>query len=414
MNKLFTIAWKDLTLALRDRAALVLMFAAPLALTLGLGFITGRFSGQSDEGGLRDIPVVIVNQDDGPIGVALVDTFYSPELGTLLKPLSDTDVLAARKQIEDGAVAAAVIVPAGFSASIISPSQHAPAAGDVVRVNIYANPARSISAGVIQSIVEEFLSRVEAGRVSGQVGVTQLVASGRIKPEEAQAYGQRLGQAQEAATVNVTAVTATGAPAPQVDVLAVLAPGMALLFLMYTVSRGGANLLAERDGGTLSRLMVTPTGMTQIIGGKVMGVFLTAAMQVALLIVASGVLFGLRWGDPAGLVVLVLAVAAGATGWGMVIAAVARTPAMVGSLGSAAMLLFGVLGGSFGDNVPLPDFLQTVGKVTPNAWGIQGFARLTSGGALGDVLPNVLALCVMAAVTFAVAVVLFRRNGFVK
>jgi ABC-type multidrug transport system permease subunit len=107
-------------------------------------------------------------------------------------------------------------------------------------------------------------------------------------------------------------------------------------------------------------------------------------------------------------------VAAGATGWGMVIAAIARTPAMVGSLGSAAMLLFGVLGGSFGDNIPLPGFLQVIGKATPNAWGVQGFARLAAGGALGDILPNLMALCAMAALLFGVAVVLFRRNGLVK
>jgi ABC-2 type transport system permease protein len=180
------------------------------------------------------------------------------------------------------------------------------------------------------------------------------------------------------------------------------------------VSRGSANLLAERDGGTLARLMVTPTSMAQIMGGKVLGVFLTAVVQVALLIAASGVLFGLHWGNLAGAAALVLAVAAGATGWGMTIAAFARTPAMVGSLGSAAMLMFAVLGGSFGDNFPLPPFLQVVAKATPNAWGIQGFARLASGGSVGDVLPNVVALFGMAALTFAIAVLLFRRNGFVK
>ena len=73
-----------------------------------------------------------------------------------------------------------------------------------------------------------------------------------------------------------------------------------------------------------------------------------------------------------------------------------------------------MLGGSFGDNIPLPDFLQVIGKATPNAWGIQGFARLAAGGALGDVLPNVIALCIMAAVLFSVAVLLFRRHGFIK
>ena len=63
MLKVFIIAFKDVTLAFRDRAALILMLVAPFVLTLGLGFVTGRFSGGNNSG-LSNIPVVIVNQDE--------------------------------------------------------------------------------------------------------------------------------------------------------------------------------------------------------------------------------------------------------------------------------------------------------------------------------------------------------------
>ena len=61
MKKIFLIGWKDVKLAFRDRAALILMLAAPFLLTLGMGFVTGRFSGSSSSG-MSNIPVVIVNQ----------------------------------------------------------------------------------------------------------------------------------------------------------------------------------------------------------------------------------------------------------------------------------------------------------------------------------------------------------------
>src|SRR5512141_1473269 len=47
MKKLFLIGTKDLKLMFRDRAGLMLMLLAPFLLTLGLGFVTGRFSGKS-------------------------------------------------------------------------------------------------------------------------------------------------------------------------------------------------------------------------------------------------------------------------------------------------------------------------------------------------------------------------------
>ena len=50
MRKLFLIALKDLRLIFRDRSALVLMLLAPFLLTIGLGFVTGRFSGSNNTG----------------------------------------------------------------------------------------------------------------------------------------------------------------------------------------------------------------------------------------------------------------------------------------------------------------------------------------------------------------------------
>jgi ABC-2 type transport system permease protein len=74
------------------------------------------------------------------------------------------------------------------------------------------------------------------------------------------------------------------------------------------------------------------------------------------------------------------------------------------------MLTFGVLSGTFLQTIALPAWFRTVGKLTPNAWGLEGFLRLAQGGGLGSVLGPVAALGVMAAALFVAAVFLFRRN----
>ena len=63
MKKALLIGLKDLKVAARDRAALVLMLAAPFVLTLGLGLVTGSLDGPSSQSGLQDIPVIIIDQD---------------------------------------------------------------------------------------------------------------------------------------------------------------------------------------------------------------------------------------------------------------------------------------------------------------------------------------------------------------
>ena len=99
MKKILLIGRKDLTLAFRDRAALLLMLAAPFALTLGLGFITGRLSGGASSG-LADIPVIVVNQDGEQLGDALVNVFGSEDLASLIALSETADPAAARRQVD--------------------------------------------------------------------------------------------------------------------------------------------------------------------------------------------------------------------------------------------------------------------------------------------------------------------------
>src|SRR5512147_2699953 len=117
MKKLFLIGIKDLKLMFRDRAALTFMLLAPFLLTIGMGFVTGRFSGKSN--GLSDIPVIIVNLDKEQLGNALADVFSSQDLADLMDPTVSSDPVAARHLIDEDKAAAAVIIPRGFTRSII-------------------------------------------------------------------------------------------------------------------------------------------------------------------------------------------------------------------------------------------------------------------------------------------------------
>ncbi len=420
MRKILLIGWKDLTLAFRDRAALILMLAAPFVLTVGLGFVTGRLGGGSSAG-VSDIPVILVNQDGGQLGNALVDVFRSEDLAGLLAPTVLEDPALARQRVDADEAAAAVIIPPGFSESIIpaAGAMSGPgAAAEVVQIVLYSNPGRPTSVGVIQTILEGFLSQVEVGRVAGEVVVTQLITQGLIEVQDAARVGGEVGARMAGAAGRSTSITlrgvSEGGEAVQFDVLAYMAPGMALMFLMFTVSYGGRTLLTERAQGTLPRLLVSPTSTPQVLGGKVLGIYLTGAAQVLILILASTLLFQLNWGDPLAVLVLVLAAVVGAVGWAMLITALAKTPGQVSTVGSAVMLTFGILGGSFFSLESMPRWFVLVSKVTPNAWGLDGFTTLALGGRLGDVLGPVLALLAMGAALFAIAASIISRRGIAQ
>jgi len=416
MKKLFLIGFKDLRLVFRDRTALMFMLLAPFLLTLGLGFVTGAY-GSHGSSGISQISVLLVNQDNGQLGQALVDLFQSPDLADLVDPVLSADPATARAQIDANAGVAAVIIPAGFTDNIIPPDNLAPA-GNVMKIEIYKNPLSPVSAGVIQSIVEEFTSRVETGRVGGQVIVTQLLAAGLITPDQVSAIASEMGTRQASAGDKSPAIALQAAQSGQAqkafNAMAYMAPGMALMFLMFTVSNGGRSILLEQLRGTLPRLLVSPTNSAQVLIGKIFGVYVSGVIQMFILILTCSLLFGLQWGKPLGMLVLVLVAVFAATGWGMLITALARTPGQVSSIGTAVMLTFGILGGTFIQTSLMPGWFQVVSKITPNAWGLDGFIILGMGGSLTDLGKPLSGLTVMGVVLFVVSIFIFSRSSFAR
>jgi ABC-2 type transport system permease protein len=414
MKKIFLIGFKDLKLMFRDKAALILMLVAPFALTIGLGLATGQMSTGTDSG-ISDIPLIIVNQDGGQLGDALVSVFQSDELAGLMEPTLSQDYEAARKEVDNDNTAAVILIPEGFSDSII-PREGQAYTGEAVELVLYTNPLAPTSVSIIRSIVDSFLSQVETAQAGGTVIIGQLVTSGLIAPEQAQAAGEAYGLTQtggQESSITIKSLTGQG-ETNEVSPLAILAPGMALMFLMYTVSNGGRSLLVERNHGTLARLAVSPSRISEVLAGKMFGIFLTGVAQMAILIGASSLMYRLHWGDPLGMTALILAAVFGATGWGMLLCAISNTPGQVSTIGSALMLIFGILGGSFFSLNYLPDWAQWVAHVSPNAWGMDGFTTLALGGNIASLGKPILGLLVMGAVLFVISTLLINRRGVVR
>ncbi|NLS78284.1 MAG: ABC transporter permease [Chloroflexi bacterium] len=418
MRKILNIAWKDLISAFREPGVVIMMLVTPFALTLVMGFAFGAFGGGN--AGPAGIPMTIVNHDAGEFGQRLVRMLEADGLADLLVVTVLSDDAAARAAVDADQSAAAVIVPADFSEAVVPAGL---SQGDTsglqgaqpVTIELYANPTRPVSAGVVRTVAERFIDVASAQRSAGLVVVGQIVGNRLADPQamaqQGAAIGHRVGD-QVASTSLVRVVGESDAAGQSnFDWLGYMAPSMAILFLMFTVSAGGRTILLERDLGTLPRMLTTPTGAAQVLGGKVLGTYLTGLAQMIILFVASTLLLGVHWGAPAPVAALLLSLVAAGTGWGMLIAAYSKTTGQANAVGTALSLTFGALAGNFVVRDLLPDVLKKASLITPNAWGLDGFKALAAGGTLADVALPIAALWGMAAITFALAVVAFRRQA---
>jgi ABC-2 type transport system permease protein len=415
MFKLLAIGLKDLKVAFRDRVGWI-MLAGPFVLTLAMAFVTGAFSVSAGEHAIQATSVVVVNEDEGELGRAMLSWLRDESMGSVIKVTTLFSAPQARADVDEGKYVAALILPTDFSQSMLETKELAESS----LVELYVYPGQPIRVSIVRSLIERFLARVDAGVVSSKVAVGGLIGAGLIQPQEANDVGREIGEALVTAGSNAMAgITVQNQRVEVEDVaiqpLAILAPSMAMLFLMYTVSGiGGRSILAEREEGTLPRMLATPTEGAWILGGKVLGVVLVGVAQLAIVIGVTSLLFQLHWGDTLGVALMIVAAVFGAAGWGILLAAFARTAEQVSTMGTAMMLFFGLLGGSFFGGDSFDGILGTIGKITPNAWAQEGFTILAGAGTLADVRGSIVGLVVMGSILFGVAVVVFRRRGLLR
>lgn len=417
MEKIFRIGWKDVLLLFSNPTSLVLMLLAPFVLTMAMGAVTGGMGGSSNEFEIDPIPIALFNEDEGVLGDAIETAFGSEELAELLQLTAVDSQEAARQLVEDDQVAAAVIIPSNFSVSII-PQIDRSFLDESVTVELYANPTRPIGAGIVSTVLNSFLGRIQFDIESIELIINQMREADIIQREDIDALAATLSQQ--------FAVTGDGDPLPQlialqkqtvtgetdesvITPLSTLAPGLAIFFLIYTVITGGRSILNEWEEGTIPRLLTTPTAVSQILAGKTLGIFLSGFLQVGVLLLAATLLFGVKLGDPVGILLLVVAVVLAATGWGLLLAGLGRTSGQVAAIGSAMMLIFGILGGSLAQ-IPFSGLMKWISYLTPNAWATEGFARLADGRGVAEILPIAALLLGMTAVLYIVSVLLLQKR----
>ncbi|MDQ1289945.1 MAG: transporter permease [Actinomycetota bacterium] len=136
------------------------------------------------------------------------------------------------------------------------------------------------------------------------------------------------------------------------------------------------SIAVERDDGTLKRLRGTPMPPAAYFLGKVGMVVLTSLVQVVIMLVCGGLLFGLDVPSDAGswltfTWVFLLGTASG-TVVGIAFSSVPRSAKSAGAVVTPAMIVLQFISGVYFVYSELPGWMQDVGAVFPLKWLTQG------------------------------------------
>ena len=158
------------------------------------------------------------------------------------------------------------------------------------------------------------------------------------------------------------------------------AASMSVLFLNFGVLSGVRALQQEQETGALARLAAAPIHPLSVLLGKFSGLFLQGAVQMIVMIAATSLLFGTKWGAPLPVAVLVTStvfMAVGLTSFFMAWGGNAERGSLYATL---AIFVLAVVGGQFMPPQGLPEVFDTMQRLTPNGQAARAFIDIAAAG----------------------------------
>jgi ABC-2 type transport system permease protein len=187
-------------------------------------------------------------------------------------------------------------------------------------------------------------------------------------------------------------------------------PAMAIGFAAFGVGYAGFTFFRDHGWGTWDRLRATPASSADIMIGKVVPTVGVTFVQLALLFVLGGPLFGLEVrGSWLALFLLMATVALALSAFGMLVTAVTRTMNQLNAVGSVGGMAMAMLGGAWVPVAMMPAWAKAVAPALPTYWAMEGFREvILLGRGLTAVIVPILVMVGFGLLYTVIAAAKFR------
>ena len=346
---------KDVWLLLRDRGALVSLFALPVIFMLAFGsmFRFGPSAGKPQ-------PIAIWHAPGDVRGETIEKALATTE-GFKAKPMASADEV--RAAVANERVNAGLVIPAE---------------------------------GKIELVID--LGAPMQVRAPLQGALLGVIA-GALVPIKMEL------------PVEVKSPPGIAKPLANISSFQVTVPGNAVLFGFFIALTVAMAFTGERKTGTWRRLLAAPVPRWKALLSTLVPYYLVGVTQLAFLFGIGVGLFKMQIaGSLAALIVLSMAVVFCAVALGLLFAAIGGSEKQLGGIGSVVLLVMGMLGGCMVPRLVMPDFMKSIGLAVPHSWALEGYyaVLVREGTSLADVAPNVGALLAFGTVFASLGLALFR------
>jgi ABC-2 type transport system permease protein len=401
----------------------MMAFIVPIAIGSFFGAVFSR--GQSDEEPAK-VSIAIVDQDNSAISAGII-TSARTDKNLAVEAGAADDV---RDQVRRGKTRVGVIIPKGFGDAagkaffsgsekpqleLLYDPSHGPELA-MVRGLLTQHVMQAVSKEMFtgaagQKMIDETLSRIDELKLSPahRELLRDMLSSARrfYQQEGADANTQAPGL-QLPYAVHEEAVTARANEA--YNAYAHAFAGMGVQFLLFAAANLGIEILLERQRGLWKRLRSAPLSKLTLLTAKTASMTIVALLSLLVSFGFAIAVWRVRiYGSVIGFLSVAVACALMAAAFGLLIAALGRTPAATRGVTTLAVLLMVMLGGAWVPTFIFPAWLQQITLVVPARWAVDGLDAMTWRGiGLGGAIAPTLVMLGFAVLFWAIAVARFR------
>jgi ABC-2 type transport system permease protein len=398
VKPLLALARADIVMYLSNRRALLVTLAAPILIAAFFGSVLGGPPKKPAR-----VPIAVVDLDSSPVSRSIVSAMKADstfEIQELAEP-------EAINRVRAGKARAAVVLPLAFGESSTR-SMFRPGAGKP-QIAVHYDPSQAITLSLVKGLLAEHVMRaVSSAAFSAQAGLPLIASAredvkksnkldevqrrnlldlfdsiGRVERDGALAGGTRdVGALQgfsmpfETRELEVTSSTDR-----KYNSFAHAFAGMGVQFILFMGIDLGIGVLLMRRQGIWKRLRAAPVSRALLLGSRIVSGTAIATILFAGIYAAAIAFFGVRIeGSYVGFVGVAITFALLTATFGLLIAAVGRTPEATRGIAVVATLLLVMLGGAWVPTFVFPEWLQTATLVVPTRWAIDGLEAMTWRG----------------------------------
>ena len=395
MRKMIAIALKDLRIRFSNPMEWAFFLILPVFFSLIIGGSTGAPADSR-------VGFYVVDEAQTSLSTSLVDALNA---STSVRPeLKDRQ--EALKDLDERKVSAVLLLPAGLDWDAISTT-----AQSVELRQLAGNTNAFVVQQGVQAALAEVSSAVQIASFSTQQG-EQLVGFGS-QAERSAWFSQALSLAQTALQVTPNRVLETIADVAdpvQYDPKTNSSIGQMITWVFIPLIGLSGMLAYERQIGTLRRLFTSPTSRAVYLGGTIIGMVLTAMLQMTILIAFGKLVLHVNWGNSVlAIAMMLVSSTLAAAALGTMLGTLVKTESQASGLSIMVGMVLAMLGGCWYPLELFPQTVQTVVRVLPTTWTMQGMLDITlRGQGPSGVVLEMLVLFGFALVFFVVGIWRFK------